>query len=1067
MSSNKVEVEITDSEKKTKSRQKGSAIVLALFVLAMVGAFVAIALTRTSTEAAAMGNEAAEGRTFYASQGCLEMMTRNFNKIFETKLTPTETDKNRVIDKDNFPGLSTSGGGQFNFTPELDQTDANQTSKAETLPDGPFAGLYALQDNWRLRCTGTDTTTNTQVQLTRNILNNRVPIFQFGIFYDDDLELYRPPLFSFGGRVHSNRHFFISPGSEGVYFDSRVTAVGHIVTESWRNGYSGDSNNGTWIKDASGTFRQLSRSNGSVKNGSGNVLRTDPANSVTDFPASVYNTNWATTKATFDGNLLNAVKPLKLPLKIGEDADNTNLIEMIKRGKSPAHGTFLGDSMNTAAPNANPVISAVPDTVAARDNDIMKSERFANKPGIRVSLSDSKAKLPGCATADDDTYCGMRLDGNIDPEAIGKGPATGNPADKTTLSRGYQPKAMKKASSDTTYTYVPTRVNGERLYAGNQVWIKVELVDVDETNGDILTKDVTQEFLSLGVTEVPTSVVPAPLALVAPFLPTCSVTTTPFCINGYTGTLATNGTPTSPSFNLTAATAQTASTYPDSRSIIKLQRWDMPARNSESGTTSAIPNDDPSSATTKYMSHYSLTGFGGTLNSNVVRRYRNVLVNFTDDWCALTCTVEDVNPSGGDLEKYGHVKRAQIGSVLNDGIVPFPIKMFDSREGLFNDIRNTTNYPNGSGIYDNYKRLSRAGVMSMVDIDIANLRRLLRGDFDGLFPVGTPFTAGNSGVSLASTDFPENGGWVLYVSDRRGDYDFDGQYDMEDVYGAAPGNNDTKESGEDINFNTFLDRRFCQNASDLSCEAERYNTRTVYPDEAASTDHKYYRRGVRLINGTVLPGIYDATTASNTRGFTVAAENGIYVEGNYNATGLSATPPANANSAYNNYLPFDTATHIPASIVADSVTILSNSWNDSQSFITALIPSTSPSPSESRVAATTTVRFAMISGDTIATKIETPNQGTTASGERMNGGVHNFKRFLEHWTGKRLDYSGSLINLFNSQNNNAPFKCCGTVYNPPRRNWVFDSTFLDPRRLPPGTPFFQYVQTTGFERTNH
>ncbi|HLA95452.1 MAG TPA: hypothetical protein VK612_07005, partial [Pyrinomonadaceae bacterium] len=105
--------------------------------------------------------------------------------------------------------------------------------------------------------------------------------------------------------------------------------------------------------------------------------------------------------------------------------------------------------------------------------------------------------------------------------------------------------------------------------------------------------------------------------------------------------------------------------------------------------------------------------------------------------------------------------------------------------------------------------------------------------------------------------------------------------------------------------------------------------------------------------------------------------------------------------------------------------------------------------------------------DTISTYKGAVNQGTSVSAENLNGGVHNFKRFLEKWTGNNLNYSGSLINLYNSRNNNGPFKCCNTVYDPPTRNWVFDSTFLDPTRIPPGTPFFQYVQTTGFERTNN
>ncbi|MGE3468046.1 MAG: hypothetical protein AB7J13_14085, partial [Pyrinomonadaceae bacterium] len=140
-----------------------------------------------------------------------------------------------------------------------------------------------------------------------------------------------------------------------------------------------------------------------------------------------------------------------------------------------------------------------------------------------------------------------------------------------------------------------------------------------------------------------------------------------------------------------------------------------------------------------------------------------------------------------------------------------------------------------------------------------------------------------------------------------------------------------------------------------------------------------------------------------------------------------------------------------------AVTILSNAWNDGKSFA-------SPYDEGNRLASTTQMRFGMIAGDTISNRESSPNQGNNWA--NLNGGVHNFKRFLERWTGQRLDYSGSLINLYNSRNNNGSFKCCNTVYDPPIRNWVFDSTFLDPSRLPPGTPFFQYVQTTGFQRTN-
>lgn len=967
------------------SDQRGSAIVIALFVLALISVFAAYAMSRSASEAVSIGNETAEARTLYAAQGSLEVMTRNFNKIFETKLNPTTGDK-ASVESGNVPGLEP----EFAFNQTLDQITK---STPKQLSGGPYSGLYAIQDTWQLKTTATDSHSGSQIVLTRNVLNNRIPIFQFGIFYDDDLELFRPPRFSFGGRVHSNRHFFISPGSEGVYFDSRVTATGHIITQTWRNGYTGDSsNNDTWIKNAAGTYKQLLPTMGSVLNGTPNVFASGRwANP--DMPPSRVNTNWASQSAVFGGNLQAETKMLRLPLKVDDPA--ASLITMVKRGKEVATPAG-GDVFATASGMLSPV------TAADADNGIRRSERFANKTGIRVSLSDSKAKLPGCAsgvgTSPVSGPCGVRLDGASDGQGMDPSP-TALPTPER--ARGYMPKPMQDG-------YQATRVNGERLYTGGgrEVWIKIETVATDDVTGNLVTNDITEDILSLGVTE--------------------QLNQAGYSIAGYSSL--------PPGSSLTATTAQTPSTGTDSRSVIKLQRFVIPGPAIQGGSN---------------VSSYYSAGY------NTVVRYTNADAAKVLAGC-VACTARNIDPNGSTNEALGHLKLANIsGEATQVAVVPFPIEMFDSREGLYYDERSTSYYSTTyyGTLNSSNQKLSRNGVMSMIDIDVANLRRFLRGDFDGRFPTNTPF-ATKKGDSLRASwnsstpDVPSREGWVMYVSDRRGDEDFDGQFDMEDIYGSSPGNDGVLQLGEDVNFDGILNTKY-------GTEAERYRNNTIFPDRASVNDHPYYRRGVRLINGTVLPGIYDSVTPANTKGFTLASENGVYVMGNYNATGVS-TVPSTGNTPYDQYLPFNTPTHIPASIVADAVTILSNAWDDGNSF-------RYPYDEGGRIAANTTMRFAMIAGDTIATKDATPNQGGVFA--RLNGGVHNFKRFLERWTSRRLDYSGSLINLFNSQNNNGSFKCCNTVYDPPARNWVFDSTFLDPSRIPPGTPFFQYVQTTGFERS--
>lgn len=970
------------------SGEKGSAIVISLFVLALISVFVALALSRSSAEAVAMGNETAEARTFYAAQGSLETMTRNFNKKFEVNLTPTSTEFDDVRTA-SVPGLTTN----FTFAQEVLQTSDRALV---VLPGGPYSGLYAKRDNWRLRTTATNNT-GVEVQLTRNILNNLVPIFQFGIFYDHDLEFYPGPRFDFGGRVHSNGSLFLQART-GAFFSSKLSAVQHIFTDVSRNGSPWTNrDDNIFIKNASGTYIQLQSTMGSVLQSpvNGTPVTTDPAPTI-PLPTAYKSANWKTIQKQFDGNLLANVPPLDLPIKLNSNitAQNLTLVEIVKRGKKV--GDVSNDGTGTVAA---PSITAV--TAARADDRITSSERYFNKTGIRISLADSKQKLPGCARTTGNpvnTDCGVRLDGDSLGQTIGA----------ITGVRGYVPLAMAGSP-----TYQATAVNGYRFNLGianREFWIKVETVVYNETTANYDTADITQDLLSLGVTEA------------APNISAFFVKDANYAGNGY-----------------------------DSRSIIKLQRFAIPGP--------PIPNTTGAGASNGYITSSNLGGTDynftrvATISSSVGgNRCADGAIPFTAGNRGTLAVGSVYFPGGFAGDNRAHWKTASITGLsgLYGCIVPVPINIFDTREGLFND---TESVFDPTDIANYGANVPWAGVMSVVDIDVANFKRFLDGVWDADMPTGTPYHTATGHV-LRGNDIPQptnispkSGGWVVYVSDRRGDFDFDGVYDMEDVYGN---NDNVLQIGEDVNQDGVLQR-------DFTNEAPRYTAANsdISPDIAAVFDHKYYRRGVRLINGQTIPGAYDTTTPENTRGFTVASENGVYIKGNYNATGIASvgTPTASTD-----YLPASTSSlDIPASVAADSVTILSNAWEDAASFV-------SPFIRDNRVATETTVRFAMLSGDTITTLGETPNQG--GGDPRNNGGVHNFKRFLELWSDTRLNYSGSLINLFHSHNNSAPFKCCTHVYAPPDRNWVFDVTFLDIDRLPPGTPYFQYVQTTGFQRTN-
>lgn len=918
--------------------QKGSALVIALLVMILLMGFVALAVSRTTSEAMLTSNDSSESRAYAASEAGVESATRDFVDIFERKLSPDTSDIQKVEKK------TVAGFEKFDFKLSVAKV---KDSAPFVLTGGNYSGLYALRDSWQIDSEATEKGSGVSVEINRRFFSDKIPIFQFGMFFEDDLELNRPPLFTFGGRVHTNGNLFVTGNaSSGIYFNSKVSAAGEIINDIWKPGTSlasGTDNQGkVFINDAAGNRQELKTGEASVNCASVNKGILTPAILAT----CKKNPKWNTQKAKFQGNLENNVARLNLPLtKLGID-----LVELVRRGKSVGDLHNLDDSV-------------VPVTAETKDSEIIARERFANKAGIRISLADSQQKLPGCANIAVGASCGVMLDAKIG-----------------TNSAGYQPRTM-------TDGYKATALNATRIGMNSRKnWIKVETVGVSDTDSSIVTEDITQEILSLGVTEA------APSGLIDSYAT-------------YNGDLT------------------------DSRSIIKLQRFTMPG--------GAIPVNSA-----KYIENKTINGVA----QNVVIRYSNIAGNPVGGCSGCTPVNIFAAPSPSVESLYNaasedefHLKLATIrenGIDNKYAIVAFPIQMFDPREGLPNDDQSKANTNFGDG------RVPSSGVMSLVDIDVRNLRRFLNGDFDARIPGGTPFAL-KKGRTLKSTDIPQSDGWVVYFSDRRGDFDFDGAYDMEDIFP-----NGSLESNEDLNKNGILD-------TDFGAEAPTYTT-AVSRGRAATADHLYYRRGVRLINGSTLPGIYDKANPANTKGFTFASENGVYVLGNYNVTGVSGNTGTSVTPA-ENYSPQDQSTHIPASIVGDAVIILSNNWQDSQSFI-------HPFSSANRVASETWVRFAMLAGDPVTGDKSYPYSPSQFG--QLNGGVHNFKRFLERWTDVRLNYSGSLINLFNAQNNNGFHKCCTTVYSPPVRDWTFESSFRDIDRLPPGTPFIYSISFTGFQRMN-
>lgn len=931
--------------------ERGAAMAIAIVVMTILLAFAALALSRARSETNISASDTAESRTFSAAEAALESVTRDFASKVENKLVLTEADI-LSLERGDVPYFSEN----FDFTKDLRQVEA---ARPENLTKGEFQGLVSLRDKWDIIIHAREKATGVESVVRRRFINDRIPIFQFGAFYQDDIEVNDPPLFIFNGRIHTNGNFFTNSNGNDIRYKSKITVAGELIRDRWKNGASltsSEQSDAVYAINTANSDKQIKVNEGSVTcstTDTGGGILKDITGRNFPYPKCTKNNNWASTiSKTFEGNVVANSSKLNLPVyKL-----NVPLVEMVRRGKN------VGDKANFSGTVRNVGAGEI-------DNGVLAKERFSNKEGLRVSLADSQDKLPQCASKNP---CGVRLDDDLGGGAI-----------------GYRPKTMRNG------TYKTTAVNGNRLRSNSrQVWIKVELVKFNPDSQKPETSDVTEDILSLGVTEPVIN----------------SSTPSQIQVRDYDSNT-------------------------DSRSIIKLQRFYIKGDYATGDTTT-----NPSYKTTKTIS---------SVNYNFVEREKctGLIAVMVCNSTTSNSFAKPMDSTTTNSTESAHYQLASFdGALLNTGqkykIVPFPIQLQDTREG--NRANSTTNL----GTNEVFKN----GVMSMVDIDVANLRKFLNGDFDNFFPTTTPFAVGRNNVALKASDVPSLRGWVLYFSDRRGDANFDGRYNFEDVF---PGGNDLVD--EDLDNDGVI-----LSAANSGGEAPTEDSK-VSAGYASVTDHVYYRRGVRLINGKVPPGKYDFNSPESTTGFTLASENGVYVLGDYNVGSITVAG-GSASTTSDKYYPqgktaslagtTDGSLHIPAAIIGDAVTVLSNSWDDTKSFAY-------PNDLSKRVASDTRVRFAMLAGDPITGR--SPTEGING---KQNGGLINFKRFLENWTSTRLNYSGSLINLFNSFNNNGRHKPNYATYNPPTRDWTFEESFKDPNRLPPGTPFVYFITFTGFERIN-
>ncbi len=267
------------------------------------------------------------------------------------------------------------------------------------------------------------------------------------------------------------------------------------------------------------------------------------------------------------------------------------------------------------------------------------------------------------------------------------------------------------------------------------------------------------------------------------------------------------------------------------------------------------------------------------------------------------------------------------------------------------------------------------------------------------------------------------------VSIRPGGKTLPGLSDCKNIFSFKP--NAFRDGREDIGVDVLeIDIAALRNWSGGNTSRETnilYITFSGLPTPIGGGDYP----AVRLVNGAELPNR-----------ITIATSAPVYVKGDYNSVGWE-----------------------PSSIMGDAITFLSQSFSETATNMSCGSDTNACSGPTSNHAAGPAGAVMKVYAAVAAGHSATPcdyADGACGGTPPYGGGLENFPRFLENWSGRTLLYRGSLVSLFESSQADRHNWAWRTYYGAPIRDWKFEMRFQQPDNLPPGTPTVGNVFQTAF-----
>jgi hypothetical protein len=235
--------------KTPNSGRKGSALVTVAIFSAIATFMLASVLVWAKNQGSLVRRQAEFTRAQYVAEaGAEKIFAAIRSNVWATGAVPTQTFLNNISTNQlptandspifaDYRFVSLSGSSnQITVT-------SNGPSAVSPITSGDNAGLNAIITPYRIvsRANSFNRPVNLTTGVQRDMQIQMIPVFQFAIFYNLDMEIENGAAMTINGRVHSNNNAYFAPNST-LTFQSEVT----IQQNAYNNPMPGDTHQTSW-----------------------------------------------------------------------------------------------------------------------------------------------------------------------------------------------------------------------------------------------------------------------------------------------------------------------------------------------------------------------------------------------------------------------------------------------------------------------------------------------------------------------------------------------------------------------------------------------------------------------------------------------------------------------------------------------------------------------------------------------------------------------------------------------------------------------------------------------------